>query len=76
MEVIPGMATRLGFEVTAGAWLDGRYERNEDEIYNLIQNVKRYPSAVKRVVVGNEAVYRTDLSVQRSSPISTGCGPP
>jgi exo-beta-1,3-glucanase (GH17 family)/cellulose synthase/poly-beta-1,6-N-acetylglucosamine synthase-like glycosyltransferase len=64
MEVIPGMATRQGFEVTAGAWIDGRYERNEDEIYNLIQNVHRYPSTVKRVIVGNEALYRTDLTVQ------------
>jgi exo-beta-1,3-glucanase (GH17 family)/glycosyltransferase involved in cell wall biosynthesis len=64
MEAIPGMATRLGFEVTAGAWLDGRWERNEDEIYNLIQNVNRYPSAVKRVIVGNEAIYRNDLTVQ------------
>ena len=36
MEAIPGMATRLGFEVTAGAWIDGRYERNEDEIYNPV----------------------------------------
>jgi exo-beta-1,3-glucanase (GH17 family)/cellulose synthase/poly-beta-1,6-N-acetylglucosamine synthase-like glycosyltransferase len=64
MEAIPGMATRLGFEVTAGAWLDGRYERNEDEIYNLIQNVNRYPSAIKRVIVANEAIYRNDLTIQ------------
>ena len=64
MEVIPGMATRLGYEVTAGAWLDGRYERNEDEIYNLIANAQRYPATIKRVIVGNEALYRGDLSVQ------------
>jgi exo-beta-1,3-glucanase (GH17 family)/cellulose synthase/poly-beta-1,6-N-acetylglucosamine synthase-like glycosyltransferase len=64
MEAIPGMATRLGFEVTAGAWIDGRYERNEDEIYNLIQNVNRYPATIKRVIVGNEALYRTDLTVE------------
>jgi len=49
---------------TAGAWIDGRYERNEDEIYNLIpKNVNRYPANIKRVIVGNEALYRTDLSV-------------
>ncbi len=64
MEAIPGMAARLGFEVTAGAWLDGRYERNEDELYNLIQNANRYPSTIKRVVIGNEAIYRADLSVE------------
>ena len=59
MEAIPGMATRLGLEVTAGAWIDGRFERNEDELYNLIQNVNRYPATVKRVIVGNEALLRT-----------------
>jgi exo-beta-1,3-glucanase (GH17 family)/cellulose synthase/poly-beta-1,6-N-acetylglucosamine synthase-like glycosyltransferase len=64
MEYIPGMATRLGYEVTAGAWIDGRLERNEDEIYNLIANANRYPSTIKRVIVGNETIYRTDLSVQ------------
>jgi exo-beta-1,3-glucanase (GH17 family)/cellulose synthase/poly-beta-1,6-N-acetylglucosamine synthase-like glycosyltransferase len=64
MEYIPGMATRFGYEVTAGAWIDGRYERNEDEIYNLIQNANRYPATVKRLIVGNEALYRGDLSVK------------
>ncbi len=64
MEFIPGMATRLGYEVTAGAWIDGRYERNEDEIHNLILNANRYPATIKRVLVGNETLYRTDLSPQ------------
>jgi exo-beta-1,3-glucanase (GH17 family)/cellulose synthase/poly-beta-1,6-N-acetylglucosamine synthase-like glycosyltransferase len=64
MEHIPGMATRMGYEVTAGAWIDGRYERNEDEIYNLILNANRYPATIKRVIVGNESIYRTDLSVE------------
>jgi exo-beta-1,3-glucanase (GH17 family)/cellulose synthase/poly-beta-1,6-N-acetylglucosamine synthase-like glycosyltransferase len=62
MEAIPGMATRVGLEVTAGAWIDGRFERNEDELYNLIRNVNRYPTTIKRVIVGNEAIYRNDLS--------------
>jgi exo-beta-1,3-glucanase (GH17 family)/cellulose synthase/poly-beta-1,6-N-acetylglucosamine synthase-like glycosyltransferase len=64
MEVIPGMAARLGFEVTAGAWLDGRWERNEDELENLVANAKRYPNTIKRVMVGNEAIYRNDLTVE------------
>ncbi len=64
MEVIPGMAARLGFEITAGAWLDGRWERNEDELENLVANAKRYPNTIKRVMVGNEAIYRNDLTVE------------
>ncbi|MEJ5360090.1 MAG: glycosyltransferase [Desulfobacterales bacterium] len=64
MEAIPGMAARLGFEVTAGAWVDGRLERNEDEIANLIENANRYPATIRRVLVGNEAIYRDDLSVE------------
>ena len=58
------MATRFGYEVTAGAWIDGRLER-DDEIYNLIENANRYPATIKRVIVGNETLYRTtDLSAQ------------
>ena len=36
MEAIPGMAARQGFEVTAGAWLDSRYDRNEDEQFDQV----------------------------------------
>jgi exo-beta-1,3-glucanase (GH17 family)/cellulose synthase/poly-beta-1,6-N-acetylglucosamine synthase-like glycosyltransferase len=64
MEVIPGMAARLGFEVTAGAWLDRNWERNEEELDNLVANARRYPNTIKRVIIGNEAIYRKDLTVE------------
>jgi exo-beta-1,3-glucanase (GH17 family)/cellulose synthase/poly-beta-1,6-N-acetylglucosamine synthase-like glycosyltransferase len=65
MEVIPGLAARLGMNVTAGAWLDGRQDRNEAEINNLIVNANRYPGAIKRVIVGNEAFLRGDLTAEQ-----------
>lgn len=62
LELIPAIANQYGLRVTAGAWLDKDIEKNELEIYNLIQNVRKY-SNIDRVVVGNEAVLRADLSV-------------
>jgi len=76
IEAIPGMATRLGLEVTAGAWIDGRYERNEDEIYNLIQNVNRYPATIKRVIVGTKRSTAPISASKKSSPTWTGCAKP
>lgn len=60
VEGIPRIAARYGLRVTAGAWVDHRLDRNEEEIRNLIQNVRTYPN-IERVIVGNEAVLRHDL---------------
>jgi len=62
MEIVPGVAAALDLNVTAGAWIDHRPERNEREIYNLIDSSNRYRS-IKRVIVGNEAILRGDLRV-------------
>ncbi|MEZ5671136.1 MAG: hypothetical protein R3E08_01660 [Thiotrichaceae bacterium] len=40
-------------------------EKNELEIYNLVQNVRKYNN-IERVIVGNEAILRDDLSVAES----------
>ena len=64
-ENIPGMAARYGFGVTAGAWLDQDLEKNEREIANLIRNANIYTSTIKRVIVGNEAVLRGDLTPEQ-----------
>jgi exo-beta-1,3-glucanase (GH17 family)/cellulose synthase/poly-beta-1,6-N-acetylglucosamine synthase-like glycosyltransferase len=62
-ENIPGMAARYGFGVTAGAWLDQNLEKNEKEIANLIRNANIYTSTVRRVIVGNEAKLRGDVTI-------------
>ncbi len=62
IEQVPRLAWDYGLRVTAGAWLDKRLERNDQEIRNLIQNVRVYRN-IDRVIVGNESVLRGDLTV-------------
>ncbi|HND99218.1 MAG TPA: glycosyltransferase, partial [Plasticicumulans sp.] len=63
LEVIPGLAQKHGLQVTLGAWLDQRTELNKREIDSLIDLGKRYDN-VTRLVVGNEAILRADLTVR------------
>lgn len=63
LEVIPGIAQKYGMKVTLGAWLDQRAALNKREIDNLIDLGKRYDN-VTRLVVGNEAILRADLTVR------------
>lgn len=65
LEAVPGQAAALNLKVIAGAWLDRDLARNEREIENLITNANRY-STIKRVIVGNEAVLRGDLTVKQA----------
>lgn len=62
LEEIPALARRHGLLVTAGAWLDRRQASNEKEIANLIANADRHQH-ISRLVVGNEAILRGDLTV-------------
>ena len=60
---VPELAAHVGLKVTAGAWLDTREENNEKEIQALVQSV-RENSNVNRVIVGNEAILRGDVTVR------------
>jgi exo-beta-1,3-glucanase (GH17 family)/cellulose synthase/poly-beta-1,6-N-acetylglucosamine synthase-like glycosyltransferase len=59
---VPGLAAKYGMRVTAGAWLDKRTELNELELQSLVSMVRRYPN-IDRVLVGNEAILRADVTV-------------
>ena len=59
---IPRLAQKHGMTVTAGAWIDGRGERNERELHGLVQAVRQSPN-IKRALVGNETLLRNDVSV-------------
>ncbi len=63
LEIVPGLAAAHGMKVSAGAWIDRRLDENEKELANLISNANRYHS-INRVIVGNEAVLRSDVSVE------------
>lgn len=61
-ELIPAIAKEKGLKVMAGAWLSDNKELNEEEIANLIKVAKQ--GNVDLVAVGNEVLYRRELSEQ------------
>lgn len=48
--------------ITQGAWLSRDMAANEAEVNGLVRVARAYPN-VKRVMVGNEVLFRDDLSV-------------
>jgi exo-beta-1,3-glucanase (GH17 family)/glycosyltransferase involved in cell wall biosynthesis len=82
-ELVPPIAAEFGLKVTVGVWLDKNQERNEREIVSALE-LARHNSNVDAIVVGNETLLRTDMSVddlikiiqrvKRSSlvPVTTG----
>ncbi len=64
--LVPEMAQARELKVTAGAWLDQDEANNRAEIEHLVANANRW-SSVERVIVGNEAVLRGDLTVAQLS---------
>ena len=59
---VTGLASNLGFEITAGAWLGPDLNANRREVDALKAKIKNYPH-IERVIVGNEVLLRNDLSV-------------
>jgi exo-beta-1,3-glucanase (GH17 family)/cellulose synthase/poly-beta-1,6-N-acetylglucosamine synthase-like glycosyltransferase len=61
---ITALASHLGFEVTAGAWLGPDFTANRREIEAIKSKIANYPH-IERVIVGNETLLRNDLTVQQ-----------
>src|ERR1700730_10022398 len=59
LKLVPKIAGELGLDVTLGAWIDKNDDRNEREIASAVSLAKRNPN-VKRIVVGNETVWRRE----------------
>jgi exo-beta-1,3-glucanase (GH17 family)/cellulose synthase/poly-beta-1,6-N-acetylglucosamine synthase-like glycosyltransferase len=62
LERVPEIAAELGLTVTLGAWIGKDSARNEREIAAAL-DLARHHHNVTRLVVGNETVYRHELSV-------------
>ncbi len=60
MERIPALADKHGMPVMAGAWLDKRLKRNEQEMAGLLKNLDEHKN-IKQVFVGNESILRGDF---------------
>ena len=81
LEVVPRIAAELGLDVTLGIWIDKDDARNEREIASALR-LARANSNVKRLVVGNETVFRHERTaeemtriverVKRDSPVPVG----
>ena len=64
---IPRLAHGLPLRITLGAWLDGQRGADATEMHRLIA-IAEASRNVDRVLVGNEAVLRGDLSVAALIP--------
>ncbi|MEZ4854569.1 glycosyl hydrolase family 17 protein [Flavobacterium sp.] len=62
-EKIPEIAKQMGFKTLVGAWLGSDLEKNQEEINGLIKLAKN--GYVDIAAVGNEVLYRKDLSEQQ-----------
>jgi len=60
---IPRLAEEFGLRVTLGVWISRDLERNERELQKAIELANTSRSVV-RVVVGNEALYRGDVTFE------------
>ena len=63
LSMIPKLAAKHHLNVALGAWIGSNPEANEVEIAQLIQLARRYHKKVVRVIVGNEAILREEVSV-------------
>jgi cellulose synthase/poly-beta-1,6-N-acetylglucosamine synthase-like glycosyltransferase/exo-beta-1,3-glucanase (GH17 family) len=62
-DLIPQIARSHGLEVTQGAWIQG-VEQDEAELASLVRLTRANPT-IRRVLVGNEAILRADVTVEQ-----------
>jgi len=62
---IPALAQKYDLNVTLGAWLGKDLAANEQQIETVIRLARENYKNVIRVVVGNEAIFRNDLTIQQ-----------
>ena len=62
LALIPELAEQLGMEVMLGAWIGADDARNRRELATAVGLCNRI-SSVKQLLVGNEVLYRADVSL-------------
>lgn len=63
-EKIPALARKYGLNVTLGVWLSKDLEANHEQMQTVIRLTHENANNVIRVIVGNEAIYRNDLTIK------------
>jgi exo-beta-1,3-glucanase (GH17 family)/cellulose synthase/poly-beta-1,6-N-acetylglucosamine synthase-like glycosyltransferase len=66
LEKIPQLARKHRINVTLGMWVDANSEKNEQYLQTIVK-VARSHANVVRVIVGNEAILRGEISVHELS---------
>lgn len=64
LERVAELAEPFDLRVMAGAWIDANPARNEREIENVIAMARDH-SNVARIIIGNEAILRADVTVDQ-----------
>ncbi len=64
LELVPELAAKHNLNVAAGAWISTDEISNDIEIENLVKLSNQHRNVV-RAMVGNEAILRGDVSVER-----------
>jgi exo-beta-1,3-glucanase (GH17 family)/cellulose synthase/poly-beta-1,6-N-acetylglucosamine synthase-like glycosyltransferase len=67
MAQVPRLAKAYGMKVTVGVWITDDNAANEAEIERLTKLLRRPHPNIVRIVVGNEAILRNNLSVEELS---------
>jgi exo-beta-1,3-glucanase (GH17 family)/cellulose synthase/poly-beta-1,6-N-acetylglucosamine synthase-like glycosyltransferase len=65
MDKVPEIARRYGMTVSLGIWLDSDLDENEKQIELGIKTALANRRTVDRIFVGNEVMYRGDLSADQ-----------
>lgn len=63
---IPRLAAEHGLNVALGGWISGDTASDTVQMNRLIELARRYHKNVVRVIVGNEAILRGDVTVQQA----------
>ncbi len=67
LAAIPGLAAARGLNVNLGAWIGADLDANEVELARLAEILRKGYRNLVRVMVGNEAILREDISVSELS---------
>ncbi|MCB2214965.1 glycosyltransferase [Desulfofustis glycolicus] len=65
LQHVPSLAQKYGLNVTLGAWISDDLEENERQLETVIYLARQHYHNVIRVIVGNEALLRGDVSTAR-----------
>jgi len=62
LDRVPYVAKEFGLKVTLGIWLSDDRLLNESELARAVEVIRDNPETIDRVIVGNEAVLRGELT--------------